>query len=187
MEYLCHKWPRICSTCRKHFPVLSSGVFYALLVDRCLSFCPFYFSYCIVFPISVQGYLLSHFGIFKLSFCQLKHDLECHTCLETLKKYIYITYQKTPNQSWNIDTIQMNTWKHKIKHETFTQYCLIMCFHVFHLYCVKVSCLIWCFPVCHLYWVNVPCLILCFHVFHLYCVKVSCLIWCFLNEDTYLL
>jgi len=20
----CHKWPRICSTCRKHFPVLSS-------------------------------------------------------------------------------------------------------------------------------------------------------------------
>jgi hypothetical protein len=21
MEYLCHKWPRICSTCRKHFPV----------------------------------------------------------------------------------------------------------------------------------------------------------------------
>ena len=24
MEYLCHKWPRICSTCCKHFPVLSS-------------------------------------------------------------------------------------------------------------------------------------------------------------------
>ena len=24
MEYLCHKWPRICSTCRNHFPVLSS-------------------------------------------------------------------------------------------------------------------------------------------------------------------
>jgi hypothetical protein len=24
MEYLCHKWPRICSTCRKHFPVISS-------------------------------------------------------------------------------------------------------------------------------------------------------------------
>jgi hypothetical protein len=24
MEYLCHKWPRICSTCRKHFLVLSS-------------------------------------------------------------------------------------------------------------------------------------------------------------------
>jgi len=23
VEYLCHKWPRICSTCRKHFPVLS--------------------------------------------------------------------------------------------------------------------------------------------------------------------
>jgi len=25
MEYLCHKWPRICSNCRKHFPVLSSS------------------------------------------------------------------------------------------------------------------------------------------------------------------
>ena len=24
MEYLCHKWPRICSTWRKHFQVLSS-------------------------------------------------------------------------------------------------------------------------------------------------------------------
>ena len=24
VEYLCHQWPRICSTCRKHFLVLSS-------------------------------------------------------------------------------------------------------------------------------------------------------------------
>ena len=28
MEYLCHKWPRICSACRKHFPVLSSFMTY---------------------------------------------------------------------------------------------------------------------------------------------------------------
>ena len=28
MEYLCHKWPRICSTCHKHFPVLSSFATY---------------------------------------------------------------------------------------------------------------------------------------------------------------
>ena len=28
MKYLCHKWPRICSTCRKHFPVLSSFMTY---------------------------------------------------------------------------------------------------------------------------------------------------------------
>jgi hypothetical protein len=28
MEYLCHKWPRICSTCRKHFPILSSFMTY---------------------------------------------------------------------------------------------------------------------------------------------------------------
>ena len=28
MEYMCYKLPRICSTCRKHFPVLSSFVTY---------------------------------------------------------------------------------------------------------------------------------------------------------------
>jgi hypothetical protein len=34
MEYLCHKWPRICSTCRKHFPVLSSFMTYHRFVTR---------------------------------------------------------------------------------------------------------------------------------------------------------
>jgi hypothetical protein len=33
MEYLCHKWPQICFTCRKHFPVLSSFMTYRLLVS----------------------------------------------------------------------------------------------------------------------------------------------------------
>jgi hypothetical protein len=28
MEYTCHKWPPICSTCRSHFPVLSSFMTY---------------------------------------------------------------------------------------------------------------------------------------------------------------
>ena len=28
MEYLCHKWQRTCSTCRRHFPVLSSFIIY---------------------------------------------------------------------------------------------------------------------------------------------------------------
>jgi hypothetical protein len=28
VEYLCHKWPRMCSTCRKHSPVLSSFMTY---------------------------------------------------------------------------------------------------------------------------------------------------------------
>ena len=28
LEYLCHKWPLICSTCRNHFPVLSSFMTY---------------------------------------------------------------------------------------------------------------------------------------------------------------
>ena len=28
MEYLCHEWPRICSTCRRHFPILSSFMTY---------------------------------------------------------------------------------------------------------------------------------------------------------------
>jgi len=33
MEYLCHKWPRICSTCRKHFPVLSSFMTFHLVCN----------------------------------------------------------------------------------------------------------------------------------------------------------
>jgi hypothetical protein len=32
--YLCHKWPRICSICRKHFPVLSSFMTYRRFVTR---------------------------------------------------------------------------------------------------------------------------------------------------------
>jgi len=32
-EHLCHKWPRICSTCRKHFPVLSSSMTYHLVCN----------------------------------------------------------------------------------------------------------------------------------------------------------
>jgi hypothetical protein len=34
MEYLCHKWPRIWSTCRKHFPVLSSFLFFLYLANH---------------------------------------------------------------------------------------------------------------------------------------------------------
>jgi hypothetical protein len=34
MEYLCNKWPRICSTCRKHFRVLSSFTTYYGFVTR---------------------------------------------------------------------------------------------------------------------------------------------------------
>jgi hypothetical protein len=34
MEYLCHKWPRICSTCHKYFPVLSSFTTYYGFVTR---------------------------------------------------------------------------------------------------------------------------------------------------------
>jgi hypothetical protein len=42
-EYLCHKWPRTCSTCRKHFPVLClfmisfSWLFFVTRVTRCVS------------------------------------------------------------------------------------------------------------------------------------------------------
>ena len=31
MEYMCHRWPRICSTCRKHFLVFSSFMAYHLV------------------------------------------------------------------------------------------------------------------------------------------------------------
>jgi hypothetical protein len=34
MEYLCHKWPRICSTCHKYFPVLSSFTTYYAPIEE---------------------------------------------------------------------------------------------------------------------------------------------------------
>jgi hypothetical protein len=34
MEYLCHKWPRICSICRKHFSVRSSFITYHRVCKR---------------------------------------------------------------------------------------------------------------------------------------------------------
>jgi hypothetical protein len=34
LEYLCHKWPWIYSTCRKHFPVLSSFTGYITRLTR---------------------------------------------------------------------------------------------------------------------------------------------------------
>ncbi len=34
LEYLCHKWQRICSTCPTHFPVLSSFMTYHRFVTR---------------------------------------------------------------------------------------------------------------------------------------------------------
>ena len=37
MEYLCHKWPRICCTCRKNFPVLSSSWLVTVFVTRRLT------------------------------------------------------------------------------------------------------------------------------------------------------
>jgi hypothetical protein len=30
---MCHKWPRICSTCRKHFPVVSSFMTYHMVCN----------------------------------------------------------------------------------------------------------------------------------------------------------
>jgi hypothetical protein len=88
MECQCHKWPRIYSTCRKHFPVLSSfmtyhratrltrrvplveqellsGVRYirflvlcVCLEGSCLCFCPFSFGHCVVCSSSIYGFWL---------------------------------------------------------------------------------------------------------------------------------
>ena len=80
---MCHKWPRICSTYRKHFPVLSlfttyyrnclpfrstwvhsgfSGVRVAqslvlcvCFIYSCLSFCTFSFGHCVVCSSSIYG------------------------------------------------------------------------------------------------------------------------------------
>jgi hypothetical protein len=38
MEYLCHKWPRICSTCHKHFPVLLWQSYVPILLQETCSF-----------------------------------------------------------------------------------------------------------------------------------------------------
>ena len=100
MKYLCHKWSRICSTCRKHFPhswlitgfvtrltrrvplveqelltipehlssppifsgirVTRSLVLYVCFVDRCLSFCTFFFwPLCCLFIFDMQ-ILITH-------------------------------------------------------------------------------------------------------------------------------
>jgi hypothetical protein len=67
--YQCHKWSRICSTCRKHFAVLSwfttyhvrvtrSLVLYVCFVNRCLSFCTFSFGHSVVCSSSIYGFWL---------------------------------------------------------------------------------------------------------------------------------
>ena len=61
MEYLCHKWPRICSTCHKHFSgvrVTRSLVLCVCFVDRCLSFCAFSFGHCVFCSSSMCGFWL---------------------------------------------------------------------------------------------------------------------------------
>ena len=61
MEYLCHKWPRICSTCRKHFPVLSSFTTSSLFVLL------FLFFFAIVLSVLLRYADSDYpFGIFKL-------------------------------------------------------------------------------------------------------------------------
>jgi hypothetical protein len=43
MEYLCHKCQRICSTCRKHFPVLSSFMTYQRILIKKKSLVKIYY------------------------------------------------------------------------------------------------------------------------------------------------
>jgi hypothetical protein len=44
MEYLCHKWPRICSTCRKYFPILSSFTTYVVTTACPFTLCRVFFT-----------------------------------------------------------------------------------------------------------------------------------------------
>ena len=81
MEYLCQKWPRICSIC---LTVLWSFMTYheftpgfigvrvtrtldlcVCFIDRCLSFCIISFDHFVVCTSSICGFWLT-FGIFKL-------------------------------------------------------------------------------------------------------------------------
>jgi hypothetical protein len=73
-EYLCHKWPRICSSCHKHFPVLSSCMTYhrvcnsssapvvsGVRVTRSLVLCAMFcrsFGHCVVGSSPIYGFWL---------------------------------------------------------------------------------------------------------------------------------
>ena len=50
MEYMCHKWSRICSTCRKHYLVLSSFMTYHGFVTRLIRRVPLEEQQLIPFP-----------------------------------------------------------------------------------------------------------------------------------------
>ena len=73
-EYLCHKWPRICPSCHKHFPVLSSCMTYhrvcnsssapvvsGVRVTRSLVLCAMFcrsFGHCVVGSSPIYGFWL---------------------------------------------------------------------------------------------------------------------------------
>jgi hypothetical protein len=119
-EYLCHKWPRICSLCLIHNPVFSwlingskmAGVtrgasgshrmlvgfvlldlLFSVFVDRCWSFCLFFFGYCIVYPSSIYGFWLPLYCLQTFPIVELRFFVEC---LNLICLYI-ITFCCFPN------------------------------------------------------------------------------------------
>jgi hypothetical protein len=55
MEYLCHKWPRVCFTCRKHFSV-KLAKWWLQLYQKWASCCSI-FSFCVMFCRSLFVFL----------------------------------------------------------------------------------------------------------------------------------
>jgi len=57
MEYLCHKWRRICSVCRNHNPILSSYMTYHLICNNSVNDgCHMWSRNCLPFQITWVQY-----------------------------------------------------------------------------------------------------------------------------------
>ena len=103
MEYLCHKWAWICSTCRKHFPVLSLFMTYhrvcrwVQLVEEVLLTLPEHLrSPLVLSGVRVTRSLVLYvcFGDHCLSFCTFSFG-QCVVCSATYGVWLPIWYLQT--------------------------------------------------------------------------------------------
>jgi hypothetical protein len=134
-EYLCHKWPRICSTCRKHFPVFSSFMTYHWVCNyrNTTSTLSEHMSphtgfsgvrvvvRCLVFYIVFSRMLFVLLSFFLWSLCCLSFFFWSLCCLSFFDLQIFITlwYFQTPLTlvvfwGWWYWLISLLTWGYEI-------------------------------------------------------------------------
>ena len=107
MEYLCHKWPRICYTCRKYFPFLSSFTTYYRFVTRLTRRVPLveHLSSLPVFSgVRVTRSLVLYVCFLDrcLSFCTLSFG-HCVFCSSSIYGF-WLTL-------WHLQTLLLEHWK----------------------------------------------------------------------------